>query len=400
MPTFKCRLIDDEGHIRTVSVVGVNKNDAISKVESTNLTVIKAKEVRTSSFGIGRGIGARKLILFFVVMEEMERVGIPMIEIIDDMKANNEERKIRDICNQIYESLKNGSMLSEALAEHPSVFDKSIVSLIYFGEKTGNLSAALKDIVRYLKWMISIRAKLRKTIVGSSFSALLIFSIMIVSATVIVPKITQFSVSQGFGIPLPTRALISFSTFVRTSLIFWIMALIGVYIIYKIIKSRSSALAFFVDEIKLRVPMLGTVISKLDIARFVNLFSVCYNSGIDIPRSLEISSEIIRNAAIRYQIQSIIQKVKDGHSLNESLSTLTHIPQTVKKMFASSEKTGNMGNALDNVRAFYEEDSNRILDNVIASTKPMILILTGGMVLWMAIGSMAPIYSSIYQMQT
>jgi len=211
MPAFNYVAINDLGRKMRGVVVADNELDLEARLKQLGLDLIDAKEVaakRSSRFG---SIKLKDMIILCMHLEQLDRAGVPLHDALADVRDSTESDKLRDVLTGVYEAVKNGNILSKALSAYPKVFNDVFTGLIAAGEKTGNLSESFNHLCEHLKWSAEIRRKVKK---ATRYPIALIIVICIVVAVLmmfVVPKLVDFIVSQGFEVPIHTRALIAVS---------------------------------------------------------------------------------------------------------------------------------------------------------------------------------------------
>ena len=183
----------------------------------SNLTLISFKKVNDSLFGSGMfdRITSKDLVSFFIHLEQLEKAGVPLLDSLSDLKDFSDNQKIREVATDLYESVKSGKLLSEAMEKHKKIFDPVMISLVRMGEKTGGLQSAFKNIYENLKWSNEIKRKTVKAIRYPLFSLFVLFVVTAVMLKLVVPKVMGFIIDQGIPIPGYTEALIATSDFVE-----------------------------------------------------------------------------------------------------------------------------------------------------------------------------------------
>jgi type IV pilus assembly protein PilC len=214
-----------------------------------------------------------------------------------------------------------------------------------------------------------------------------------VMTTVVVPKVTEFLQSQDIELPTITVALINFSSFVQNNgvlIIFFIPAFIAVY---KILNTRPS-IAIKMDKAKLYIPFFGKIITKIDASRFCYFFSITFKSGLGVLECLQAAKTVVGNHAIKASIENVKTRVSDGQKLAKAIETTGFFPSLVIRMFEVGENSGNMEDALNNIRFFYDREINDSVDKMVGMIQPALTLIMGGMMAWITNAVFGPIYSS------
>lgn len=361
-----------------------------------NLILINCREVRNSAlFGLfKKRITIKELITLFITLEQLEKAGVPVIESLRDMKEFTDNEELKDIGQDLYETVKNGSLLSEAMAKHKKIFDEVSISLVGMGEKTGNLEIALKNIVENIKWSGEIRRKTKKAITGPIFTLVFMLIIAVAMLKLVVPTVLSFVTDQGMGIPKATKALMTTSAFLENNFLMILMIPILILIIIKIFVSINKKFAILIDDFKLKLPIFGELIKKIELSRFAKFFGITFTAGIPVLECIDITIKVVKNKAIKNELVEIKEKIMSGTTISQSLRESGYFPGIVIRMFKIGEDSGNMEEALQNINYFYDTEINDTVDVVIASLKPVVMCLMGGLLIWLIVGVFGPIYGS------
>jgi type IV pilus assembly protein PilC len=393
MKYYRYKVVNDIGEYMSGRMAAENPSDLATILRSSGLELITFKEDKATSFSLAPKIKSGDLITMFVHLEQLERAGVSIVDSIGDLKDTAESTTIKNLMQEIHESIKNGSLFSESLMKRPDIFNPIHIGLIQMGEKTGNLANSFASILDDLKWSLDIKRKTKKATVGPLFGVFTMFIVLGIMTVVVVPKVTGFITSQGLKLPVMTVALIAFSDFFRN---YWYMIIFSVPSLWVIIKilSKSEEIGARIDGLKIRMPVLGPIINKIDSAKFCQLFAMTFKSGLGVIECLEASSGVIKNRAIKRSILYVKQQVSDGKSLAKSLQETGYFPNLVVRMFKIGEESGNMDSALGNIKFFYDREINDSIDKLVGMIQPTLTIVMGGMIAWITIAVFGPIYGT------
>ena len=398
MANFKYRAINQDGKYISGKIAADNPSELMSLLKSSSLELVSYREEKNRGSTLFSGLKSSELVTIFIHLEQLDRAGVSIIDSIQDLKETADSSKIKNLMQEIYESIKNGNLFSESLAKRPDIFKPTYIGLIAMGEKTGNLSNSFSNIIDDVKWNIEIRRKTRKAILGPLFGIILMFVVLGVMTTVVVPKVTGFLSAQNIGLPFLTIALIKFSNFVQE---YWFIVVTTPPIIWAIFKilERFPKLHVKIDYIKLKMPIFGPIITKIESAKFCQFFSMTFKSGLGVLECLDSSSVTLKNKAIKSGIAFVRQQVSDGQSLSGSISATKFFPNLVVRMFKVGEESGNMESSLKNIKYFYDKEINDSIDRIVSLIQPTITIVMGGMIAWIAVAVFGPIYSTFSNLQ-
>ncbi|MES2961880.1 MAG: type II secretion system F family protein [Pseudomonadota bacterium] len=398
MKHFRYKVINENGRYVNGRMSAENPSDLATILRSTGLELVSFKEEKQKTYGFFNKIKTRDLIAVFIHLEQLERAGVSIIDSINDLKETADSERIKNLMAEIYEAIKNGSLFSESLSKHPDVFNPIHVGLISMGEKTGNLATSFGSIIEDLKWNMDIKRKTKKATTGPLFGIFMMCVVLGIMTTVVVPKVTGFIIAQGLTLPIMTVALIGFSDFVKNNWYFIIFSVPLIMVAMKLL-AKNPEMAVKIDDFKLKLPILGPIISKIDAAKFCQFFAMTFKSGLGVIECLEASSSVIKNKAMKKSIIVVKQQVSDGQSLAKAIALTGYFPNLVVRMFKIGEESGNMETALQNIKFFYDREINDSIDKLVGMIQPTLTIVMGGMIAWITIAVFGPIYGSFSKLK-
>ena len=403
MPTYSYKALNARGSTIKGTMTAGNDVELEEKLRKLGLDLLRAREKGDGksafSFLSGGKVSIRELIIFCVHMEQLERAGVPIMDAIADLRDSAESDKLRELVTGIHESIRGGKMFSEALAEHPKVFSDVFTGLVAAGESTGNLADAFGHLAEHLKWQAEIRRKVKKATRYPIALVVVMTSVIALMMLFVVPQMTDFLKAQGFELPFYSKALIAVSgAFVA----YWyvilglpILIVILILTFYRI----SEAFAYRVDMMMLKMPFIGEVIRKIELARFCHFFSITFQSGIDIIECIRTSENVVHNRIMKEAIFFVRESVASGSTITESLQISNQFPNLVIRMFKVGEDSGKMAQSLENINFFYDREVNDSVEAMIELIQPALTIVMGLMLFWVTAAVFGPLYDSFSKMK-
>lgn len=399
MPAYNYTAMNDSGRRVRGVVVADNDLDLESRLKQIGLDLIDAKEVKAKKSSRFSRIKIKDLIIMCMHLEQLDRAGVPLHDALADVRDSTESDKLRDVMTGVYEAVKNGNMLSKAMSAYPRVFSDVFVGLIAAGEKTGNLSASFMHLGEHLKWSAEIRRKIKKATRYPMALVVVISAVVTILMVQVVPKLVDFIVSQGFTIPIHTRALIATSYAFEH---YWYIIFgvpVTIVTILMIAYRTSEPFAYKMDAFFLKLPLIGVVIRKIDMARFTHFFAVTFNSGIDVLDSLDAARAVVGNRVLKSSIEMVKTNVMEGNSLTASLRTSNQFPMLVIRMFKVGEDSGNMAEALENINFFYNREVDDSVEAMVGAIQPTLTVVMGVIIFWVIAAVFGPLYDSFSKMK-
>ncbi len=394
MPAFNYTAINNAGRKMRGVVVADNELDLEERLKQIGLDLISAREVKQKKTSRFAKVKTKDLIILCMHLEQLNRAGVPLHDALADVRDSSESPKLRDVMTGVYEGVKNGNMLSKALAAYPRIFNNVFVGLVETGERTGNLSESFLHLADHLKWSEEIRRKIKKATRYPIVLLVVIFAVIATLMMAVVPKLVDFIMGQGYGLPIHTRALISVSWAFEN---YWyiimgtpVLLIMTILTLYR----TSEPFAYKIDALILKVPLIGPVTRKIDMARFTHFFAVMFNSGIDILESLEGGKTVVSNRILRDSVDLVKTNVMEGNSLTASLRLSNQFPNLVVRMFKVGEDSGNMTEALENINFFYHREVNDAVEAMVGAIQPILTVVMGLMIFWVIAAVFGPLYES------
>ena len=298
------------------------------------------------------------------------------------------------------EDIEGGSQLSEAMQRHPLVFDMAFSSLVTAGEQSGRLSYVFKSLSESLKWQDELSSQTKKIVMYPAFVLTVVLAVTAYLMVALVPQLTGFIKTMGQELPLHTRALIAVSSvFIH----YWYLLIaipVGIFIGIRFLLRNSPRARFLADGYKLKVPLIGPVLHKIILARFVTFFALMYASGITILDCIRLSEGIVNNLQVAAGLRQVRQLISEGQGVTAVFQLTDMFPPLVVRMLKVGEATGALDNALRNVAYFYNRDIEDMIERVQALIEPVMTVVLGLILGWIMLSVLGPIYDTISKIKT
>lgn len=272
---FTYKAIDGRGRYHTGKIDAVNENDLESRINRMGMELIRCRFQEDKKYVSARGqIRRIDLINFCFHMEQLTRSGVTILDGLVDLRDSVEQAAFRVVIAKVIEDIENGKRLSQALEEHPKVFDEMFVNLVAAGEASGTLPEVFLSLNNMIKWQDELISTTKKLMIFPAFVGLAIFFVVGFLMIYLVPQLTSFIEGIGSELPAHTKLLIATSNFlVSYWYVFTIFPLIF-FIVVRVLASISMDIRYQLDAAKLRVWQIGPVLKKIILSRFANFFAM------------------------------------------------------------------------------------------------------------------------------
>jgi len=395
---YRYRAVALDGHIEK-GVMSAESNDQVfdylADRELTPIAVFETPRKRSFSlFGFFKNVDYENLILFTNSLGTMIRAGIPLLRALRVIKIGPAESKFNQAIHQIRYSLQSGKSLSESMSEFESMFSKVYISSIAAGEESGQLEGILDELASILEEEMELTRQIKS---GVRYPLLVIGAIIvafIILMGFVVPRFMEFYGAFGATLPLPTRIIIGISNFVTN---FWYALLAFVALAFvgfkKLVANPKGKL--WVDERILKLPVLGDLIVKGNVARFSMMFRILFKAGLPIVKSLEILSDAVKNSQISGEIDHLAMLMREGRDASITKGEFTYFPEAALQMIAIGLESGSLEKMLGELGTHYSKEVQYASRNMTAILEPILTFVLGGFVLLLALAILLPMWNLI-----
>ena len=400
MPLYTYKAIDATGKAVMGRADAGNVFDLEQRLSRMGLDLVTgAPTAQKSRLVGGSKIKRQDLINFCFHLEQLASAGVPIVEGLIDLRESTENIRFREVVGGLVETIEGGKSLSQALADYPEVFSKVMTSLVRSGEQTGKLSEVLSSLAETLKWEDELAAQTKKILIYPIFVGGIVLLVTFFLMIYLVPQMVGFIKNMGKEIPLQTRILIHVSDFFVG---YWWLVLAMPFALWFGLRAAAKAnpaVAYALDDLKLRVPLVGPVLRKIILSRFASSFAMMYRSGITVLDAIRSSEEIVDNLPLENALRSAGQQIAEGKGLTIAFTDVGLFPPLVIRMLRIGENTGALDKALLNVSYFYNREVRESIGKVQAMIEPAMTVVLGAILGWVMLAVLGPVYDTISTMK-
>lgn len=323
----------------------------------------------------------------------MIKAGIPIAEALSTLALQTKSEKFKKILNSILSDVENGQSLAKALSKFPKIFDNFYVSLIEVSEASGTLDENLDFISKQLAKNYSLKKKIQ--------TAMLYPTIIFVAVTVmgsfialfVLPQLVNFFESFEIDLPLATKILLFVANIFKNFGFFIVFGFIGLVSLIKLIISSSVVKPLW-HALILNLPLMGNFIKDSELAQFSRNLGVLIKSGVPVAKAIEITAETLSNLKFKNDLLKIGRSLVQGSNISTAMDNknFNEFPSLVYKMIEVGEKTGKLDESLLYLGDYYEEEIDNFSKNLTTVLEPIMLVVIGLVVGFVALAIITPIY--------
>ncbi|MBI3282846.1 type II secretion system F family protein [Candidatus Curtissbacteria bacterium] len=332
-------------------------------------------------------------VLFTTHLASMLRTGVPMIDAIaafqDDTGMNRTSRMFK----RIAADLESGKPLSSALARYPRTFSPVYTHIVSSGESTGNLAETLEYLGSQLRRDYELTSRVKGALMYPIVVITVMFSVLVFITVSVVPKLLTFAQNIGRELPLSTRILIALThVLIAYGVLIFILVIATVGLGLR--ASRTARGKAIIDAIILRVPIIGPLVHRFNIARFSRLLGSFYHYGIPLPTAFTILATSVPNLYYQQAVNRIKERMAHGLSLSASIDVekAKLFPKLLVRVLRTAEKSADVDVSLTRLAEYYESELENTLKNVTTIIEPILILILGIAVMGIAIAVVIPIY--------
>ena len=393
---YKYKAIDANGKIRNDRVEAENLLELEQKVNSMGLDLINYKEQKEGLFGIRqKSISRQDLINFTFQMEQLTKSGVSILDGLADLRDSLPEGRMQEVLSSVISEIEGGKTFSQALDAFPGIFDSVYVTLVRVGEESGRLSDVLRDLAETLKWHDELIAHTKKIMIYPSIVTLVVISVVSFLMIFLIPQLIPFLEDIGGEIPFHTRALIWTSSFMGN---YWYLVFgvpVATYFALSKAADRNPALRYKLDGLKLKVWLFGPLILKTNLSRFANYFAMMYSAGLTVLDTLKICERLVDNAVLVQAVIDARVQIEEGELISNSFKSVAIYPPLVIRMLKVGENTGALDESLLNISYFYNREVKETVGKMESAITPVLTVILGGIMAWIMMSVMGPVYDSM-----
>jgi type IV pilus assembly protein PilC len=396
MPNYSWKGRTRGGRIQEGVLVAESKEAAIATLRKQQIIVTtvteKGKEFALPK--IGGGISSKEIAVFTRQFSVMIDAGLPLVQCLEILGSQQDNRTFQKILFQVRQDVESGSTLADALRKHPKAFDNLYCNMVAAGEAGGILDTILQRLSTYIEKIVKLRSAVRSALVYPVAVILIAIGVVWIILWKVIPTFATLFEGLGASLPLPTRITIALSNFIGAW--WWLMfAAIGasVFLLYRYHKTYKGRRVM--DGIMLKVPVLGTVMKKIAVARFCRTLGTLVSSGVPILEGLEITARTSGNAILEDAIMATRASVEEGKTISEPLKAASVFPPMVVQMVAVGEQTGALDAMLSKIADFYEDEVDEATANLLALLEPVMICFLGVVIGGIVISMYMPMFDLI-----
>jgi type IV pilus assembly protein PilC len=396
---FEYAVRDREGKVVKGRIEAANQAAVANRLRTMGLAPTSITEVQTTGLqreitipGFGEKIVLKDLAVMSRQMATMISAGLSLIRTLSILADQTDSKPLAKVLGQVRGDVETGLSLSSALNKHPEAFPPLMINIIRAGEVGGFLEKSLVSVAENYESEVKLRAKIKSAMTYPVM--VFVMAIIAVAAMLIfiVPVFRDMYAGLGGTLPAPTLMLVYFSNFMKWAIVPLVVVFFFAMSWWKRHKNDRSVREK-VDPIKLKVPVFGSLIQKIAVARFARNFGTMMGAGVPLLQALEIVGQTSGNWAIERAVADVQEAVRRGETLSGPLAQHAVFPPMVVQMLAVGEDSGALETMLEKVAEFYDQEVEAATEQLTAMIEPLMIAFLGVVVGGMIVALYLPIFN-------
>ena len=350
-----------------------------------------APAAKAESSFFDKRVKPKELMQFSRQLAAFVRAGIPILDGLALLQQDTTNPTMQRALADMEDSLRRGDTLSSALERSPKVFSKAYRSMLKSAELTGNLDTVLERVAGYLERDVDARSKIKAASIYPVVIVVMSIGVVALLVAYVLPKFTIFFKGFHTRLPLPTRMLINSAGFLTHW--WWLLTAVAVLAVSGVLYAwRQPGSRFVIDRLILRTPVMGPLLRFAMVERFCRILSSMLEAGVSLPEAMTVGAQAMNNLVVERALGEAREGIMRGEGLAGPLGRTTLFPPAARQMLKVGEDTGSIDAQLDAAARYYEREVDDKLKRLTSLFEPVILIVMGVIVGFVAIALVSAMY--------
>jgi type IV pilus assembly protein PilC len=388
MATYKYAVRDKAGKIVKGKLEGDSKDAVQSKLTQMGYIILELDQqgglAALNEISFGTGVNPKDVSIFARQFATMINAGLSLTKCLAILAAQTESPGLKTVIAQIGKDVEAGQSLSDSLGKHPKVFPPIFVNMVRAGETGGVLDEVLSRVADHFEAELALKAKIKSAMTYPIAMGGLVMVVLIAMMIFVVPTFEKMFSDMGGKLPFMTQLLVNASNFVAG--IGGVLSAVGFVALIFAFKWWSGGPGKRIwDGTKLNMPVFGSLIRKIALAKFTRTFGTLVSAGVPILSALDIVADTAGNEVVADAVKHARSAIKEGETIAKPLSESKVFPSMLVQMIAVGEETGALDTMLNKIADFYDEEVSTATDGLTSLIEPLMMaslgVIVGGMVI-------------------
>ena len=333
----------------------------------------------------------KDIIIFCRQFSTMIDAGLPIIQCLDILYAQHENKTFKNMLKEIKQNVESGQTFAEALKKHPKQFDDLFINMISAGEAGGILDTILRRLSAYMEKAAKLKAKIKGAMTYPIVTLVIAIIVVGIIMVFVIPVFEEMFEGMGGALPVPTQIVVNISRFVKSNILYIIVGMaLAIFAIRKFYKTERGKT--LMDDLFLKLPLFGALIRKAAVSKFTRTMGTMLASGVSILDALDVVAKTAGNKTIEKAVYETRSAIAEGRTMSDPLTESGIFPSMVCQMIAVGESTGALDTMLTKIADFYDEEVDQAVENITSLIEPFMLVFLGVVIGGLVVSMYLPIF--------
>lgn len=380
-----------------------NKQDVLFKIKEEGNYPIEISLVRKNDISLDflqkfSRISQKEVLIFVMQLSTMVKAGMSLIFGFDVIINQVKNKQFKKVLTEIKAEIAKGRNFSDVCTRYPKVFPALFTNIIKAGEESGKLDMVLDRYAGYVKNNQKIQGEIKSALAYPIILIILSIVVMVFMTTFIVPKFADILTSSGTELPGSTRLLLNSSAFMQANFHYVFLAVIAVIIaIVKFIHSERGS--YFFDIFKLKIPILGKLIYKTTVSRFISTMGTLLTSGVPFLKNLKLAIDVLNNKAMAKKFEKMYDNIAMGEKIASEFDRTGVFTPMVIQMITIGENSGKLDKMFDEISEIYDREIDNSVKSLTSSLEPIVLVIVASGIGFIAVSLISAMMKAVTSLQ-
>ncbi len=352
----------------------------------------KAKDLFEGIKFFKAGPNTRDLVIFTRQFATMIDAGLPLVQCLSIQGDQQPKAGFKEVILAVKAEVEQGSTFADALGKHPSVFNDLFVNLVRAGEVGGILDTILTRLAQYMEKADALKRKVKSAMVYPATIMVVAIGVITLLLVKVIPVFKKMFEEMGGALPAPTQMVVDLSEFMQHWVVVILAGMVATVFGFFYARKRVREFRYRTDAFFLKMPVFGSLLRKVAVARFSRTLGTMISSGVPILEALDICARTSGNLVIESALVKTRAAISEGRTIAEPLEASGVFPGMVVQMISVGEATGAMDQMLSKIADFYDDEVDTAVDALTSLLEPLMMVFLGGTVGGMLLAMYLPIF--------
>ncbi len=398
---FKYRAVSQNGEIIEGFYEGKDESDVLIMLRGNNYLPVSIEKDTGAEAQIdlfSPKVKKKDLAVFCRQFYTMLDAGIGIVKCLDILEKQTENKTLVKAIASVYEDVQKGFTLSEAMKSHKNVFPQLLIHMVEAGEVSGNLDTIMERMAVHYEKESKLEQKIKSAMIYPIMLAVVSIAVVVFLLVSVLPTFISMFEGSGQALPGPTQILLDISNWLSSYWYIFISMVLGLILAFVVLR-RTPGGRRFLDNLKLKIPVVKDTTVKIITSRFTRTLSTLLASGIPLIQSIEVVSKIVGNKVVYDRLEVATDDIRKGVSLSRAVRNVGVFPPMVDSMINIGEESGALDDILNKTADFYDDEVEASLQKMTTLMEPLMLVFMAVIIGFIVIAIAMPMFEMMNTIQ-